>query len=460
HFVVKLFGNSEFTLRFISVLFGIINIFIVYKIARSFFSEEIAFITLILFSMSSYQIYYSQEARMYTMYLAFSLLIIYYFLISIKYNSFAYAPYIVFSVLGLYTHIYILFLIIIINLIYFLKYKEDIRENLWIKANMIILVFCLPLLPFLLKTIAIGGVANKVNIILAPIYTFKSFLFGLTVNMNFFVIMMSLFFVFLILISIFSNRRYKEKKVIDVLIIIALLFILIPWLQSIIGKPVYSNRTLMPVSFIFLLLSAIGISYLFRGIKITIIVLYLIFNFYSLFNYYFIDKYQKINYKKLFNVIVDEVDTQKKEMIIIHTNIPSYASFEYLNKFRYKTNFENRYLSEIPEYKGSKLKLFIRDSWRVFKEKFKIDIYAGYDKNILTENELKEKINNYQRIYLVIDDKNGLKQIDLPHSHVWETDYVPYKVFELKDLWWVNNFNIKDIKEIYGCKLYKLEKKI
>ncbi|MCX8093730.1 MAG: glycosyltransferase family 39 protein, partial [Candidatus Goldbacteria bacterium] len=47
HFVVKLFGNSEFTLRFISVLFGIINIFIVYKIARSFFSEEIAFITLI-----------------------------------------------------------------------------------------------------------------------------------------------------------------------------------------------------------------------------------------------------------------------------------------------------------------------------------------------------------------------------------------------------------------------------
>lgn len=457
HFITKIFGNSEIFLRFISFLFGIINLFVVYKFMRSFFSEEITFITVVLFTFSSYQIYYCQEARMYSIFLTFSILIIYYFLISIKYNSFLKYQYIIVSVIGLYLHVYALLLIIILNFIYFLKYKEDIRVDAWLRANIIILIFYTPMLAFLLKTIISGGVAVKENILVAPFYTFKSFLFGLTVKMNFLLMLLSLFFIFIILLAMLSNRRYKEKKIIDILFLIAIIFVLIPWIESVIGKPVYSNRTLIPVSFILLVLVAVGISYLSHAIKIITVILYLVINFYSLYNYYFVDKYQKINYKILFEKVKKDYNIQNKE-IIIHTNIPSYTSFEYLNKYKYKTNFENRYISEIPEYGEDKTKILIRDIWRKFKEKLKIDIYAGYDKNILPEKELNDKILNYIKVYLVNDDKNGLKQIDLPNSHVWETNYVPYKIYNLKDFVWIKNFKINETIEIYGCKLYILEK--
>jgi|DewCreStandDraft_4_1066084.scaffolds.fasta_scaffold02536_13 uncharacterized membrane protein len=457
HFIVKIFGNSEISLRFISFLFGVINIFISYKIVRSFFSEEIALTNLILFSFSSYQIYYSQEARMYTIFLTFALLIIYYFLISIKYNSFTELPFIIFSVLGLYIHIYILFLLIILNLIYYLKFKEDIRQELWLKANLIILVFYIPMLPFLIRTIVTGDVANKINLFFAPFYTFKSFLFGLTIKMNLFLIILFFYFAFLILLSVISKRRYKEKKIIDILFAVALIFILIPWIESIIGKPVYSNRTLIPVAFILLLLSSIGISYLFKTMKIITIAIYVIINFYSLYNYYFVDKYQKINYQNLYLKVLNMNSINNKE-IIIHTNIPSYASFEFYKKFKYMNNIENKYISEIPEYTGSKLKILIRDMWRFFKNRLKIDVYAGYDKNIITPNELIATISNYSKIYLVIDNEEGLNQINLPHSQVWERKFLPYKLYNINELEWVKNFIIKQKIEIYGCKMYVLEK--
>lgn len=457
HFITKISGNSEMSLRFISFLFGAINLFVVHKFMRSFFSEEITFIAMTLFAFSSYQIYYCQEARMYSVFLMVSILIIYYFLISLKYNSFLKYQYIVVSIIGLYLHVYTLLLIIILNIIYFFLYKEDIREDEWIRANTIILIFYIPMLPFLFKTIILGGVAVKENILIAPIYSFKSFLFGLTVKMNFLLMIFCLFFIFIISLAILSNRRYKEKKVIDILFLTAIIFALIPWIESIFGKPVYSNRTLIPVSFILLVLISVGISYLFQGIKIFTIILYLVINLYSLYNYYFVDKYQKINYKILFDKVKKEYNIKNKE-IIIHTNIPSYTSFEYLNKYKNKTGFENRYISEIPEYGNNKVKILIREMWRKFKERFKIDVYAGYDKNILTEKELNNIILNYIKVYLVIDDKNGLKQIDLPNSHLWEIDYIPYKVYNLDNFWWMKNFKIKEMFEIYGSKLYILEK--
>lgn len=457
YFMTKILGNSEMSLRFISFLFGAMNLFVVYKFMRSFFSEEITFIAMILFTFSSYQIYYCQEARMYSVFLMVSILIIYYFLISIKYNSFLKYQYIVVSIIGLYVHVYALLLIFILNIIYFSIYKEDIREDEWIRANTIILMFYIPMIPFLFKTIVLGGVAVKENILVAPVYSFKSFLFGLTIKMNFLLVIFCIFFTFIILLAILSNRRYKEKKVINILFFLLIIFISLPWIESIFLKPIYSNRTLIPVSFILLVLMSVGISYLFHGIKIFTIILYLIINFYSLYNYYFVDKYQKINYKILFEKVRKEYNIKNKE-IIIHTNIPSYTSFEYLNKYKNKLGFENRYISEIPEYGNNRVKILIREIWRKIKKRFKIDVYAGYDKNILTEQELNNKISNYMRVYFVIDDKNGLKQIDLPNSHLWEIDYVPYKVYTLDNFWWIKNFKIKEVFEIYGSKLYILEK--
>ena len=61
-----LFGYSEAALRSLSVIFGIGTIYMVYKIGN-IFSKRLGALAAILIATSPFHIYYSQEARMYSM---------------------------------------------------------------------------------------------------------------------------------------------------------------------------------------------------------------------------------------------------------------------------------------------------------------------------------------------------------------------------------------------------------
>lgn len=64
---VYLFGSSEIVLRIPSVIFGIGTIYMTYLVAKKLFNKNIALTASLLLSTSSLAIYYSQEARMYSM---------------------------------------------------------------------------------------------------------------------------------------------------------------------------------------------------------------------------------------------------------------------------------------------------------------------------------------------------------------------------------------------------------
>jgi mannosyltransferase len=61
------FGYSEIALRTPSILFGLGTIFIVYLIAKNIFNKRVALLSATLISTSGLSIYYSQEARMYSL---------------------------------------------------------------------------------------------------------------------------------------------------------------------------------------------------------------------------------------------------------------------------------------------------------------------------------------------------------------------------------------------------------
>jgi len=78
----NIFGYSEVSIRFPSVIFGILTIYFAYRIAKLIIpSGKASFpiITSLLLSMSSFHIYYSQEARMYSMAAFFATTAFYYF---------------------------------------------------------------------------------------------------------------------------------------------------------------------------------------------------------------------------------------------------------------------------------------------------------------------------------------------------------------------------------------------
>ena len=67
HFWIKIFGDSEFSFRFPSVIFGVLIVIAVYQFCLEVWSREVASFSSFMTGISVFQIFYSQEARMYAL---------------------------------------------------------------------------------------------------------------------------------------------------------------------------------------------------------------------------------------------------------------------------------------------------------------------------------------------------------------------------------------------------------
>ena len=67
YFWVGLTGFSVFALRFLSLVLGVLTVPLVYRLARLAFGEMVGLLAALLCAISPFQVYYSQEARMYAL---------------------------------------------------------------------------------------------------------------------------------------------------------------------------------------------------------------------------------------------------------------------------------------------------------------------------------------------------------------------------------------------------------
>ena len=74
---IGLAGQSEFALRFPSLMFGVISIALIYSVGTRLFSRPIGLVAALLLTFSGYHVWYSQEAKMYTLITALALAAIY-----------------------------------------------------------------------------------------------------------------------------------------------------------------------------------------------------------------------------------------------------------------------------------------------------------------------------------------------------------------------------------------------
>ena len=108
---LKLFGNSEFMIRFPSFLAGIASIIVIYFLTKKTFNKQIALGAAILTGLSPVMLYYSQEARPYSLFaLFFTVAVSFWIEIINKINnneepdSKTLLKYSVFSLLTIFTH--------------------------------------------------------------------------------------------------------------------------------------------------------------------------------------------------------------------------------------------------------------------------------------------------------------------------------------------------------------------
>jgi mannosyltransferase len=114
HFWILVLGSSEFSLRFLSAVFGVLMVPLVWATGRRMLGEGSGLLSAALVAISPLFLWYSQEARMYTLVTFLCLLSTYLLLRAISGDgrrALLWTAYVVTNVVAVYTHFYAFFVL-------------------------------------------------------------------------------------------------------------------------------------------------------------------------------------------------------------------------------------------------------------------------------------------------------------------------------------------------------------
>lgn len=350
HLWVYFFGDSEFSIRFPSLVFGFIAIFMIYKVGAVIFDKEVGILSALLLALSSFHIYYSREARMYSLMALLTLLSIYFFINLLKERSLlASIGYIVSSILLMYTHIYGLFIIVAQNIYVVTMYllsKEDYKLNLrvWILLQALLIALFTPWIGTLVKRIKYvesSGFwipAASIHSIIETFITYsnsKLLLFLFIVLASFSVVTydktrgnMNWKDLFNSIESYKLNIRFSSFDWIYLLLLWLLSPIFLPFIISRFSTPIYLDRYTIGASLAFYILVAAGIRNIgHKYVKLVIIGIITIFSLEAVRGHY------TTIHKEQWRDIASYIDTNAKERDLLIFNAYWYQiPFDYYSK--------------------------------------------------------------------------------------------------------------------------------
>ncbi len=352
HYWIQFFGRSEIIIRLLSALAGILSVIVVYYIARELLGERAAFFTALLAAFSPYWIWYSQEARSYSLLLLLSLISVWAFLCFLRKDSpLIVLIYFLASLAALYTHYYFFLILLFENIYFWLSLNENRKLwKRWFFIQLLLVIFYLPW-----AFIALFQFKEGMARIFDPLTAFPKMvlLFSLGRTLDFFrlgkVIHMvkesylldyavigagALAFGFLFVKGILEMKPASRKIVVLWLSVVA-----VPFLLSFL-KPIWDTKSLIVLSPAYFMAIGYGLSSLTRKDVLALASLLLVFSMgLPLYNYYF----YKVSWKEDFKGVVETIREGDKEgeWILIH---PGYM----IDAFRYYDGWEREEVLLLP----------------------------------------------------------------------------------------------------------------
>ncbi len=135
HLWIKIFGMGEVAVRSLSILFLILTAISTYFLTKKIFSKKVGLLAFILVLLNPFLFYYSLEARFYTM-LCFLATLSFYFLVTERWPLF-----VAFSLLGLYTHNFMIFALAGAVLAYVLLKGLEKKKQLFLSSGAVFVGF-------------------------------------------------------------------------------------------------------------------------------------------------------------------------------------------------------------------------------------------------------------------------------------------------------------------------------
>jgi len=350
HYWMKLFGPSEIALRSLSLIFYLGTVYVVFlfltNILKISFKKSLLY--LLLSVLNPLLLYYAFEARMYTM-LAFFVTLSYYFFY--KKNSLLYF---LSSVLGLYTHYFMIFVVFAQAIFLFLTNKKKTDLNQYLRIIYPLLLF-IPWFVFVLLNKNVTSESFWIEkITFDTVKRFFGTLFtGYEKDYGFFeklilTLSIGLFFFFGYgAVSVLKDKRPKKMM----FLYLSLWGIGIPLLVLIISfyKPLFLTR--------YLIFAGVGLNLLmvFLLERLGVFFRYLIFILLLIISINYINlqvkEWKKSDYRKLFREI--KVLAKKDDLLYVTNELDYFTAqyYFYENRvFIYKKTYE-----EIPNFVGKVL---------------------------------------------------------------------------------------------------------
>ena len=147
HFWIKLTGTSAFSVRLLSVFSGTASVFIIYLLGSHIFNKKVGIYSALLVSFSPLHIYFSQEARTYSLLFALTLLSMYFYSkLSKDTSKWIIAGYLISTVFLIYAHLYALLIVLVQNLHQFIVNRFKLSREVKARAllQFIVFIFYIP----------------------------------------------------------------------------------------------------------------------------------------------------------------------------------------------------------------------------------------------------------------------------------------------------------------------------
>lgn len=283
--LAKFFGG-EFILRSLSTILGVISIPLIYKLGKLFFDIRTGLISAFILSISPLHIWYSQEARGYSLSVFLVMLTVYIFFLALQKNKFyLWMGFIVSSFLALFTNYFSFFVIILAGILFIFKSHRQLLKP-YLVSLCLIFFSLLPFSPLFFKQMDM--VKNVFWIpkphLRAIAITFENFNAGYNATIG---IYLFTFIIFSLLFLLGILFWWKEKKQ-ELITLVSFIFIpiIITFLISK-NMPIYLDRQMMLFSPFYYIIIAAGLTKIKMClIKIAMYISILIPILFCLYNYF------------------------------------------------------------------------------------------------------------------------------------------------------------------------------
>ncbi|MDB5176684.1 MAG: rane protein-like protein [Candidatus Saccharibacteria bacterium] len=250
HYWQVIFGNDIFTARMLSLLFFVLTIPMVYRLANYIFSRKVGLFASLLVTISPFLSWYGSEARMYSM-LAF-ITVFHQFTFLKLYRegkSVDWVWFTVTAILGIYTHYFFAFVLLAEVVFYVIHRHEFAAKKAFRKFAISAGIVIAAILPWLYYVRQLGTASNTQPNLGEPtsidlFNTYSQFIFGFQVDsLNTIIVSLWPIVVLLAFFGLQKNRTITKETIF--LVVAATIPVIGAFIISITVRPFYQSRYLI-----------------------------------------------------------------------------------------------------------------------------------------------------------------------------------------------------------------------